>query len=161
MHTVKACRSFVNKKLQIALVISGGGTGVIATCLRRPGASRQFVEAVVPYSRRSMSDYLDRAPDGASASIETACQMAKRAFERACDLSDLSDSDPVGVAMTCALPTIPARDQVNQIHVAIHGNELAKQWSRILGPEIETRDQAESIAEEMSMQALAFLGVGK
>ena len=151
----------MNKQLQIALVTSGGGTGVIATCLRRPGASRQFVEAVVPYSRRSMADYLAQSPVGPSASVETACQMAHRAYERASKLSDLPNPVPVGVAMTCALPTIPPRDQVNKIHVAVHGNEISRQWSRILGSEIATREQAESIAEEMMMQALAFVGMKK
>ncbi|KAA1262016.1 hypothetical protein LF1_45770 [Rubripirellula obstinata] len=149
----------MSKTLQIALVISGGGTGVIGTCLRRPGASQKFVEAVVPYSRRSMTDYLGQEPLGPSASIETAQQMAQRAFKRAAKLSDWPDSDPVGVAMTCALPTVPPRNQVHQIHVAIHGSDVMKQWTRILGSEIATRDEAEFAAEQMMLEALAFLGV--
>jgi hypothetical protein len=155
----KRLQMMTQRPWQIALVISGGGSGAIGSCLAKPGASRHFVEAVVPYSRRAMNNYLGQQPTCASASIEMARLMAERALVRAAELSDFPDAIPVGVAMTCALPTIPPRDHVNQIHVAIASLDIAKDWSRLLGPEVAgpevaTRERAEAIAEEMLLQTL-------
>jgi nicotinamide mononucleotide (NMN) deamidase PncC len=147
-------QTMTQRPWQIALVISGGGSGAIGSCLARPGASRCFVEAVMPYSRRAMNDYLGQRPTCPSASVQMARLMAERALVRAAELSDVPDATPVGVAMTCALPTIPPRDHVNQIHVAIASHDIAKDWSRALGPEVETRERAETIANEMLLQTL-------
>lgn len=143
---------------QIALVVSGGGSGAVAACFRRSGASKNFVEAAIPYSRKAMFDYLGCQPIGPSASRETAQQLARSAHRRALASSipntivndyevqntvrqstgsasnekqDLADR-AVGLALVAALPTVPPRDHVHQAHVAIHCQVLSRAWSQTL-----------------------------
>lgn len=185
MRTAKVCRSRVGKRhdddhpnhqatmltpedmfpqliqnrWQLSLVISGGGTGAIKTCLARSGASRSFVEAVVPYSRKSMIDYLGHPLVGPSASVETVRQLAIRACQRAGTRIDVPDARPVGLALTCALPTEPPRDQIHQVHVAICGQGFSRDWSNVLSPDLTSRAEAESIAESMLLDALRWLAL--
>lgn len=145
---------------QIALVVSGGGTGAIGSCFGRAGASAVFVEAVVPYSRNSMVDYLQEQPSGPSASIETAKQLADRAMQRAKAFADRKDGLLVGLAMTCALPTVPPRNQVHQIHVAIKSDPFTNGWSEDekgqFATDFATRQQAECLASQMIVNTLAM-----
>ncbi|TWT54746.1 hypothetical protein Pla22_23980 [Rubripirellula amarantea] len=134
---------------QIALVVSGGGIGAIERCMKRAGASVNFVEAVVPYSRASMRDYLGAPMVGKSASKETSIQLAQVAFERAVSFSDIDQGRAVGIALVAAMPTFPARNQTNQIHVAMITMNGCQSRSRELDGQLIDRDDAEEIAEAM------------
>src|SRR5262245_13598078 len=60
------------------LAITGGGAGAVADLLRVPGGSRVLLEAIVPYERGALVDFLRREPEQAC-SPETAVAMARRA----------------------------------------------------------------------------------
>lgn len=150
-------RQLMLGRWQIAMVISGGGSGSVTSCLRRSGASKNFVEIAIPYSRASMENYLGNKTAGPSASIETARQLASRALDRASQFSDLQDAIPVGLSLTAALPTQPPRDQVNQVHVSLQSDGVIKDWSQFFGPEITSRSEAETVADDMLMHAIEFL----
>ena len=91
-------------KIQIAMVVTGGGTGVISRCLRRSGASLNFVEAVVPYSRLATQRYLGLEPTEGYASQHTANALAQVAHSRATSLTE-KDQRCFGIALTATLPT--------------------------------------------------------
>lgn len=168
-------QSLSKTQLQIAMVVSGGGSGAVATCFRRCGASKNFVEAAIPYSRKAMFDYLGCQPIGPSASRETAQQLARSAHRRAIANSDLNgdqnaesnlinDQDlakrAVGLSLVAALPTTPPRDHIHQVHVAIHCQFLTKVWSQTLdlatltAGDSDLRSAAESIADQTIFDAL-------
>ena len=140
--------------LQIAVVCTGGGAGAIAKCFRRSGASRNFVDASIPYSRAASAHYLDATPLGSYASSEFAGQLAAAAFQRATNLSEIEYGIAVGVGLAAALPTEPANDVEERIHVAIHCRAEQKGWSRFLEKATQTRESAEQIADQMIFDAI-------
>ena len=88
-----------------AMVVSGGGSGVVHALLSHPGASRFVLEAQVPYSPEALTDYLGEAPARAC-SEATARAMAAKALDRAVALQGAA---PLGVACTAALQTVRVR----------------------------------------------------
>src|SRR5262249_32926867 len=82
------------------LAITGGGAGAVAGLLRVPGGSRVLLEAIVPYERGALVDFLGREP-GQACSPETAVAMARRALARARALA--AGSRLVGVGITASL----------------------------------------------------------
>tara|TARA_R110002049_G_scaffold4601_5_gene32068 strand:- start:106902 stop:107435 length:534 start_codon:yes stop_codon:yes gene_type:complete len=144
---------------QIAMVVSGGGSRAIGRCFQRPGASRSFVEAVVPYSHAAMCEYLNEPPAGPSASVETAIQLSRVAMERCRRLSDngINTSIPVGISLVAALPTSEPRKGQDRIHVALNVNGSIQTWTRQLPRGEFTRDAAERVAEAMFLSAMGEL----
>ncbi len=150
---------------RISLVVTGGGSGAVTHCFRRAGASRVFVEAVIPYSHAALTEYLGCPPSGSSASGPVAKQLASVALERARRLhDDHADSfQPVGIALVAALPTTPRRRGRDRIHVALltqdsfHSQKRGVLWSLELTKDAYNREQAESIADEMIRCALIEL----
>ena len=53
------------------IVVTGGGAQAIADILAVPGASRTLLEALVPYSEKSLAEFLGSSP-GQAVSAETA-----------------------------------------------------------------------------------------
>ena len=139
---------------QISIVVSGGGSGAIAKCFQRSGASKSFVEAVVAYSRGAMAEYLEGPPVGRSASIETARQLAEMARRRCEQLTDAEGFCAAGLALTAALPTTPPRNGRDQIHVALNREGATETWSKELRKGEFTRESAEALADEMFLRAL-------
>lgn len=142
---------------QIAIVVAGGGSGAIAKCLRRPGASKNFVEVVVPYAHEAMVDYLGAAAPAGYADRATATQLASVAMRRVRRLGVGNASTAVGIALVAALPTEPPRDHVDRIRVTIATENRRQTWSRHLTDRVYTRDLAESIADAMVFTALESL----
>lgn len=141
----------------IALVAAGGGSGAIGRCFQREGASQTFVEAVIPYSRTSMAEYVGSPLAGASASAARVRQLAAVARGRAERLCDIDEGNrrAVGIAQVAALPTLPPRRGVDRIHVALKSIDSARQWSLNLAKDSCTRPMAEMISDEMIFMALA------
>lgn len=146
-------------------MLTGGGSGALKHCFCREGASRVFVEAVIPYSHAALTDYLGCPPSGSSASGPVAKQLASVALERAGRLHDEhADSiQPVGIALVAALPTTPRRRGRDRIHVGLltqdsfQSQKRGVLWSLELTKDAYNREQAESIADEMIRCALAEL----
>ncbi len=143
----------------LAIVAAGGGSGAIARCFRRAGASRSFVQAVIPYSRAAMTDYLGGPPPAASASLETAQQLAKCARRRAAGLCDAESSSvcSVGIALVAALPTTPPRPVEDRIHVVADRGDRQRCWSLRLTKGDFNRSMAETIGDELVFKSLAWL----
>ena len=67
---------------QIVVALSGGGTVVLADLLTVPGGSQTLIEAAVPYSHESISNYIGRVPERFCCS-RTARNLAMTAFYHA------------------------------------------------------------------------------
>jgi len=144
--------------LQISLVVCGGGTGALARCFRRPGASQVFVEAVIPYSRTALAGYLAVEPRGSAASPRRARQLAETALARALALAEREPPyETVGISLVAALPTTVKRRGSDRIHVALHTQSRHVLWSLELSKDAVDRETAESIADEMIFIALSQL----
>jgi nicotinamide mononucleotide (NMN) deamidase PncC len=146
--------------IQIAMVCTGGGSGAIASCFRRAGASRNFVDAAIPYSRAASEAYLGVGPADSRASLEFAQQLAAAALARAVRFGENDSSAPVGIALVAALPTEPPSDVEERIHVALHRAGDQQCWSENLDKGMHSRESAEAIADQMVFQAIAYLVPG-
>ena len=67
---------------QVAVTLSGGGALILGDLLTIPGGSRTLIEANVPYSFESVSNYIGRVPDQFCCS-RTARNLAMTGFYRA------------------------------------------------------------------------------
>ena len=141
---------------QIAMVFTGGGTGMIGHCFARPGASKNFLEGTVPYARDSVADYLGTNQEVSAASAAAAEQLAARAFERASRFAG-HETQPVGLALVAALPTAPPRRGQDRVHVTLHTEKVCRTWSIELPAGQHTRESAESVAEELVLLAFSRL----
>jgi hypothetical protein len=154
--------------ISIAMVVTGGGTGVIPRCFRRVGASLNFVDANVPYSRIATEQYLGFKPVDPFASVSTACALAKAAHARA-QIQAETRTHGLGLSMTASLPSHPiVHGNCNnsrspdvstsvprcQIHVASHDTINCRNWSLHFSAGQCKRNTAEAIAEQMFLVAM-------
>ena len=100
---------------KLVLAVTGGGTEAIGNMLSVGGASSYFLEGVVPYSNKSLDDFLGFAPKK-YCSEQTARQMAAAAFQRALYLG-AADVEALGVACTASLVK-PSGEREGREHVA-------------------------------------------
>ncbi len=135
------------------LAVSGAGTQAVAWLLGVSGASRTILEAVVPYGRLAMRDFLGFEPTQ-SASAETARQMARRAFQRA--RSQLEDDSPaVGLACAAAIATDRYRRGDHRAFVAAYGAASAALWSLTFHKGLRDRTGEEEVVSRLIVLALS------
>jgi nicotinamide mononucleotide (NMN) deamidase PncC len=138
---------------RLILSLSGGGTRAVSALTEIPGASRTLLEAVVPYSRRSLVQWLGGYPDQ-YCSAETARRMAMAGFLRSLDL-DESDSPLAGVACTASLATDRPKRGRHRAHVAIQTTSFTAVRSLVLCKGRRTRSEEEEIVSRMVLNAVA------
>ena len=120
-HPAQPGRADVIKcPFKAVFMITGGGTGFIDALLSPGGASSFCLEAIVPYSYTSLTNWLAGTPDKA-VSCETAIQMATQALSRA---SILAPAEPksllLGVGVTASLACENQRiGRENHAHMCI------------------------------------------
>ncbi|MGI9474419.1 MAG: hypothetical protein ACR2NZ_22975 [Rubripirellula sp.] len=141
---------------QIAIVVTGGGTGILGHCFARAGASKNFLEGVVPYARDALAEYLGESFDLSCASAAAAERLAATALLRATRFCE-HDTRPVGLALTAALPTVPERRGQDRIHLALDTGIDRRTLSVELPKGQHTRANAEAVAEELHLIALSRL----
>ncbi len=135
------------------LVATGGGSQALADLFMVPGASRTVLEALVPYSDRSMVEFLGRQPAQA-ASAETAAALARKAFERALVLRPSAETKVLGVACTAALVTDRPRKGDHRAHVAVCGGESVEVCSVTLEKNGRTREGEERVVADLLLYAM-------
>jgi len=138
---------------QLVLAVSGGGSRAVADLLEVPGASNTVLEAVIPYSRDSMCDWLGGRPDRYCAPSTTR-SMAVKAFFRARQYSGTSGV-AVGVACTAGLATNRDRRGPHAIHVAAQTDSLTATWSLEMNKGQRHREEEESVASQLLLRAVA------
>jgi hypothetical protein len=77
----------------------------ISDLLTVPGASGTVLEALVPYATEATTALLGERPKSIC-SAETAALLAKRAYQRAAELTGPDDGPVIGIGCTAALCTV-------------------------------------------------------
>ncbi len=103
---------------KIVLVASGGGTQVIPQLLAPGGASDVMLEALVPYAKSAVTEFLGSEPL-AFCSDHTARQLAVAGWQRSVKLSNHGLNN-VGVAVTASLRSEKPKMGQHRVHVAVH-----------------------------------------
>lgn len=109
--------------LRGVLAITGGGTGAIGDLLCVPGASGTVLEAIAPYSARSLEEWLGAPPERAC-DAATARAMAVRGWARARRLDAAADPPTLfGLGATASLATSRPKRGNHRAHLAVHTAE--------------------------------------
>lgn len=133
--------------------VTGGGSGLLSSLLGVGGASATVLEANVPYSPRSLRDWLGSEPAQAC-SDETARSMALRAFMRAVELGG-----DFGFAVTGSLATTRPKRGALRAHLAFQDALSTRTWR--LDFEGGDRREQERTLTAVAIEALGHaLGVG-
>ena len=131
------------------LVVTGGGSALLAELLTVAGASATVLEAHVPYAEQALRDYLGTQPAQAC-SAETARALAMRSFLRARELGG-----GFGFAIAAALATVRERRGAHRAHFAFQDATRTRSWSLPLAKQ-EARSRQEQRVTAAGLAALAF-----
>src|SRR5262245_56754647 len=93
-----------NTPVMAVIIVTGGGAQAVADILAVPGASRTLLEALVPYSEKSLAEFLGSLPAQA-VSVDTAAALAQAAYRRATTLRENDAVPVIGLSCTATLVT--------------------------------------------------------
>ena len=104
--------------VQVVVVVSGGGTQVIPQLFAEGGASNVMLEAIVPYAKSAITEFLGGSPE-AYCSDRTARQLAVTGWQRSVKLSSQGRNN-VGIAATASLRSRKPKMGQHRVYVATH-----------------------------------------
>ena len=136
---------------QVVVVVSGGGTQVIPQLLAESGASNVMLEALVPYAKSAVAEFLGGNPD-AYCSDRTTRQLAVAGWQRSIKLSSQGRNN-VGIAATASLRSGKPKMGQHRVHVATH------RVQETVTATLQLKKNARSRLEEERVAALLCLDV--
>lgn len=139
---------------QATVVTAGAGSQAVADLLGVPGASRTLLEALVPYSSRSFTEFLGREPEQ-YVSEETARLLAGRALARAVHLHDDGDQPLAGVACSATIVTDRPKRGEHRAHVAAWTPARLTSYAVYLNKGARDRDGEETVVSRLLINVLA------
>ena len=135
------------------IAVSGAGSQAVAWLLGVAGASGTLLEALMPYGRLSMIDFLGFEP-GQFVSENTARNMARAAFRRAVELLE-GDFPVVGLACTATIATDRAKRGEHRSYVATWDDAGCTGYSLCLAKGLRDREGEEEVVSRLVVHALA------
>ena len=146
--------SLIHKtETELVIAVTGGGTQAVADLLGVPGASGTILEASVPYSEASLTEYLGSSAKQA-VSEATAVEMAQAGFRRATRLSD--NPSVLGVSCTASLVTNRPKKGMHRAHIAIASARAGKVHSITLAKGERDREAEELVVSELLIHLIAL-----
>lgn len=145
---------------QVVLAVTGGGSEAIGELLHVPGASRTVLEAIVPYSANSLTQFLGARPEH-FCEPRTARAMAMAAYWRAVELTGREDGPPappdslLGVGCTASLVSDQPKQGAHRVHVAVQGAGFTATASVELTKHARVRASEEALAARLILNQLA------
>ena len=138
---------------QAVVAVAGAGSEALAWLLSVPGASRTLLEALVPYGRNSMIDFLGHEPDQ-YVSPANARDMARAAYQRALTLRE--DDGPVfGLACTATLATDRPKRGDHRCCIATWGPQNVATCNLVLHKDLRSRAAEEEVSSRLVLRALS------
>lgn len=138
----------------VVIVVTGGGAQAIADLLAVPGASKTVLEALVPYSERSLTEFLGQTPNQA-VSIETATAMAKTAYQRAAFLRETTAVPVIGLSCTATLATDRPKKGDHRAHIGQCSANGTRVFSLTLQKGARDRRAEEQVVSKLLIATLA------
>ena len=151
-------KSIHNSPTQLVLVVAGAGTAALSELLAVGGASRTLLEAIVPYSNASFTDFLNGKVPKQYASEQTARLTAGCAFNRAKQLvqhTDYVDAQVIGLACTAAIASDRPKKGEHRAHIACWSQDRVVSQSITLDKGKRTRVEEELAVSHLIVQMLA------
>jgi len=138
--------------LRLALVVTGGGAGLLASLLRIPGASRTVLDAQIPYAEAALRNYLGALPTS-YCSATAAMEMARVAYGRAIRLAPSAVC--AGVSCTAALATDRPKQGSHRAYLAIHTSTTQSVQGITLDKGARSRAEEEQVVEALLLNLIA------
>jgi hypothetical protein len=135
------------------IVVTGGGVQALADLLAVPGASRTILEAVVPYSLRSLTEFLGTPPTQ-YVSVEIAAALATAAYQRAVVLREQDTVPVIGLSCTATLVTDRPKKGEHRAHVGMCNGIHTQVYSLTLLKGARNRASEERIVSNLVLHAL-------
>lgn len=141
------------------LAITGGGASLIGELLSVPGGSHTVLEAIVPYSSRSLDEWLRKPPDS-YCSEATALAMATVAYHRAWHLAEATDQPgrPLGLGLTASLASAQPKKGPHRAHLAIQTGDATLSLHLELAKGARDRAAEEQIVTQTALRTLLAVG---
>jgi hypothetical protein len=139
---------------QAVVAITGGGATAISDLLAVPGGSRTLLEALVPYSSQSLTEWLRREPEH-YCSETTALAMASVACRRALHLATDADGHPIGIGCTASLVSERPKRGPHRVHVAVQTATCTRSYTFVLAKGLRDRAGEERAVADLVLIALA------
>ena len=144
---------------RFVIAVTGGGSVAVSRLLSVPGASRTLLEAVVPYSSRSLADWLKREPEQ-YCSRKTALAMATVAWRRAVALTGTENdgnetATVVGVGCTASLASDRPKRGSHRCWIATHSSRETRLHALTLAKGARGRVEEEEVVGQCVLRALA------
>ncbi|MBI3301558.1 MAG: CinA family protein [Deltaproteobacteria bacterium] len=136
------------------LVVTGGGAQALADLLAVPGASRTLLEAIVPYSEKSLSEFLG-GPPAQAVSVATAAALAQAAYRRAVRLRDNETVPVLGLSCTATLVTDRPKKGAHRAHIGLCDGKRTEAYSLTLQKGAQDRQGEERVVSDLILRALA------
>ncbi len=141
--------------LRIVVANTGAGSLAISQLLAVPGASRTLLEAITPYARTALVDFLGGEPEQFCCAA-TARSMAAAAFQRALFLDESEDPPTLcGLGCTASLATNRPKRGAHRIYVAVQTVDATLCWSLQLEKGRRQRCEEEALSAVLLLNALA------
>lgn len=138
---------------RIALVTAGAGTEALSNLLGVAGATRTLLEAIVPYSKAAMDEYLG-TPPRKYVTAKTANLLAGRAYTRARWLE--SEKLPsIGLACTATIITDRPKRGEHRAHISCWHPDCLAHYSIYLDKGARNRAGEENVVSRIMLNALA------
>ena len=141
------------------IAVAGAGSQALAWLLGVPGASRTVLEAIVPYGRRSMAEFLGHEPLKGGTPIqyvspEMAIEMAESAYRKALRMREAQET-VVGLACTATIATDRPKRGEHRCCVAAWDGEGATTYNLKLAKGQRDRPGEEDVVSRLVLRALA------
>jgi nicotinamide mononucleotide (NMN) deamidase PncC len=136
------------------IVVTGGGAQAVADLLAVPGASRTLLEALVPYSDKSLTEFLGSSPAQA-VSAETAAALAHAAYQRATTLREYASVPVIGLACTATLVTDRPKKGDHRAHIGLCTGKQTRVYSLTLQKGARDRQGEERLVSDLLLRICA------
>jgi len=139
---------------QMAIATTGGGSSLLSWLFNHPGASRALLEAQIPYSSSALEAYLE-FPGPHPAEVQTAREIANRAYVRARSLNGDEQASCLGVGLTAALATDRTRRGADRGHIALRTEATFRFFKLSIDKGMADRLQQEEVLSRFALSEIA------
>jgi len=144
--------SIYASKVNAAFVVTGAGSQAMQWLLGVAGASSTVLEVVVPYSARSLEDYLGWLPEK-FVSATTAAAMAAAAYTRGLAFR-AAEVPLLGVSCTASIATNRVKKGPHLAVVCIRGYQTLTTYSLEIKKGMRDRKGEEDLVSQLILQAI-------
>lgn len=140
---------------QGVIATSGGGSSLVSQLCATGGASGTILEAITPYAKAALIDYIGNKPTG-FCSEEAARAMAMRSFQRALQLQGKKQAEHLfGLGCAASLASVKPKSGTHRVHIALQTLTTTAVCNLLLAKGERSRVEEEELITLLCLNLLA------